>query len=1054
MTETKNNYVPYHIHTDYSLLDSCTKPEQYVEYAKELGIKAMAFTEHGKISNWTEKWNLCKEAGIKYIHGVEIYLTESFDEKVRDNYHTILLAKNMDGLRELNSLVSLSFDETHFYYTNRLSFEEFLHISNNIISTSACLASPLNKLNDDNVWYEQLVQKYDFLEVQAHNHPEQAAFNKRLLELSKKYNKPLIVGTDTHSLNEYKAMCRKVLLKAKHKSYGDEDAFDLTFKTYDELVEMFNEQGALPEKEFMKAIENTNILDEMTEEIDLDLSIKYPILYGSREKDIEKFKENVETMFQDKLDKGIISKEREKEYREALEDEYAVFRKLDMEGFMLSQSEITKWCKDSGICLGPGRGSVGGSLVAYVTDITEVDPKRWGTIFSRFANEDRVEIGDIDTDCLEEDRPRIFKYIIDRFGTSKTARVASFGTLQDKAVIDEIGRAFSIEFAEKFPDVKNPWSLDKIASIKKEYEKDPESTRLAYKDLFTFFDGLLGTKISQSIHPAGIVISPITLPDNFGVFDKEGELCLMLDMDNIHDFTGLAKYDMLILKTVGVIKDTCKYIDQQYPRMWDMDFGDIDVWDDMSSDLSMIFQFESPFAADCFKKFQPRSIEDMSIVTAAVRPSGTSYRDDILARKVNKNPSEMIDKLLEKNLGFLVFQEDTTRFLTDICGFSGGEADTVRRGIGRKKKEILDAAMPKIKEGYCNKSDKPREVAEKEIDEFIQIVEDSARYQFNYSHAAAYSMVGFLCGYYRHYYPLEFITSYLNNAANEADIKTGTDFAKRRGIKITMPKWGISRSDYYFDKERNTISKGLASIKYIGGEIAEQLYDLSQSNEVHNFMELLMLLNSQSKLNSKQLDILIKIDFFSEFGNQRELLYIVDIFSKLFKKGEAKQINKNKVAGHPIEPVIQKYSVGTTKSGSFAASYTLLDIDSILFESEDIVKAMNMPDLSVVEKVDNYAELIGDGIYVSGEENDRRKLYVTDVKPLVRKSDGHQFGYSVFTSSIGSGVEARFTVKNRMFDMIPLKKKDIIYCERWHKDKQYFVLDFYSKIDKSVAINQ
>lgn len=235
----------YHCHTELSLLDSCTKYQEYVDLAVKNGQKALSISEHGKPLNWTEKWNACKQAGIRYIHSVEIYLTESLKEKVRDNYHTVLMARNMDGLRELNALVSLSCDKDHFYYTNRLSFDEFLGISKNIITTSACLASPLNKLDENHPRYMELARKYDFLEVQAHNHPEQIEFNKRLVKLAKQLGKPLIAGTDTHSSSKYKAECRAVLLAAKHKSYGDEDAFDLTYKTYDELVEMFRTQGAL-----------------------------------------------------------------------------------------------------------------------------------------------------------------------------------------------------------------------------------------------------------------------------------------------------------------------------------------------------------------------------------------------------------------------------------------------------------------------------------------------------------------------------------------------------------------------------------------------------------------------------------------------------------------------------------------------------------------------------------------------------------------------------------------------------------------------------------------
>ena len=264
----------YHCHSEYSLLDSCTKFQDYIDLAVENGQRALSISEHGKPMNWTEKWAACKKAGIRYIHSVEIYLTETLEEKIRDNYHTVLIARNMDGVRELNALVSRSCDKDHFYYTNRLSFDEFLGISNNILSTSACLASPLNKLPPDHPRYAELVQKYDFLEVQAHNHPDQIAYNKRLAELAKQYGKPLIAGTDTHSSSKYKAECRAVLLASKHKSYGDEDSFDLTYKTYDELVEMFRVQNALSEEDYMQAIENTNILYNLTEEIELDTWLK------------------------------------------------------------------------------------------------------------------------------------------------------------------------------------------------------------------------------------------------------------------------------------------------------------------------------------------------------------------------------------------------------------------------------------------------------------------------------------------------------------------------------------------------------------------------------------------------------------------------------------------------------------------------------------------------------------------------------------------------------------------------------------------------------------
>lgn len=1042
------SYVMYHCHTDYSLLDSCTKPEEYINLAVENGQKAISFSEHGKPLNWTEKWAMCRDAGIRYIHSVEIYLTETLENRVRDNYHTVLMAKNMDGVKELNELVSLSCDSDHFYYNNRLSFEEFLNISSNIITTSACLASPLNNLPDDHPMYMALAKKYDFLEVQGHRHPDQVAFNQRLLRLSKQIGTPLIAGTDTHSSTQYKAECRSVLLSAKHKSYGDEDSFDLTYKTYDELVDMFRTQEAIPEREYMDAIENTNLLYDMTEDFELDTSIKYPILYGSREADDKKFDEIVENKFHDKVERGIIPEEQVDAFEDSIKEEMRVFKKLEMTGFMLSMSELVSWCKESGMAIGNARGSVGGSRVAYVTDIIDLNPETWHTVFSRFCNEDRKEIGDIDIDCVEADRPMIFQYITERFGTRKTARVASFGTIKSKGVIDDVGRHLAQQWNKKYPpDIENPWSLSNIARIKDEFDEDEERTKAEYPDLFYYYDGLLDTKISQSVHPAGIVISPITLPDNYGVFDKDGENCLMLDMENIHDFTGLAKYDFLVLKTVQVIRDACDYIGVPFPKSHEVDWNDEAVWKDMAKDATALFQFESNFSHDCFKKFKPKNIFEMSMVTACIRPSGTSYRDSLLARIPHKNPSEMIDELLRDNLGYLIYQEDTIEFLQRVCGLSGSEADNIRRAIGRKQRDRLEAALPSILDGYCSKSPKPREDAEREAKEFLQIIEDSSAYQFGKNHSIAYCMLGYLCGYFRYYYPIEFLTSFLNNAANDEDIKKGTQYASKVGIRVTMPKFGVSRADYGFDKEQNVIAKGLSSVKYMSETVANELFDVaSNQKDLYSFMDVLKVINNDTSLNRRQLEILIKIDYFSDFGNQRELLKIEELFYDMFKCGDVKQLAKTAVDGTFLEQIVKKYAIGTTKSGGVAKRYTVLDVDSIMIETEQAILSLNLQDICDTEKVRNFVEAMGYAGYVSGKEEDRRKLYILRVYPIKNKTTGRRFGYSVLTKSIGSGKESRFSVFCNVYDKNPITEGDIIYCKAFIREGRYFRLTQYSKI--------
>ena len=390
-----SNYIAYHVHSDMSLLDSCTQFNDYVDLASELGQSALACTEHGRINEWFAKKRYAESKGIKFIHGVECYLTKSIDEKVRDNYHTILLARNYDGFLELNELLSKSWDKDdgHFYYANRITFDEFLGISDNIISTSACLASPLNKLDMLDPYYERLVKKYTYLEIQAHDHPDQRDFNVHLATLAERYNKKLIAGTDTHNSSMYKEECRRILLKSKHQSYGDEDSFDLTYKTYDELVEMFRRQGILPEKLYLQAIDNTNEMAEMCEEYEIDCSIKYPILYGSEQEDEKKYFEVIDTMFAEKLANGVIPEEQREEFESRLAEEKQVLSKIGMNGFMLSMSELLSHFNNEGMKFGPSRGSVGGSAAAYVTDIIDLNPVTWDTIFSRFCNEDRVEVG-------------------------------------------------------------------------------------------------------------------------------------------------------------------------------------------------------------------------------------------------------------------------------------------------------------------------------------------------------------------------------------------------------------------------------------------------------------------------------------------------------------------------------------------------------------------------------------------------------------------------------------------------------------------------------------
>jgi len=336
-------------------------------------------------------------------------------------------------------------------------------------------------------------------------------------------------------------------------------------------------------------------------------------------------------------------------------------------------------------------------------------------------------------------------------------------------------------------------------------------------------------------------------------------------------------------------------------------------------------------------------------------------------------------------------------------------------------------------------------VAEEEAKEFIKILEDSADYQFGFNHSIEYCIVGYYCAYLRYYYPIEFITALLNNAANDSDIANGTDLAGRYGIKITNPKWGVSRSEYFFNKDENTIAKGLASMKYMGAAVADELYELSTRKTYDSFVDLLYDINKETTLGSRQLSNLIKIDYFSMFGNQRELLRIVD-FMERFKFGEAKKIKCDEVNGTQIEAIVRNFSTCQNKNGSPAKSYTLLDVMAILREIEKMILDIHMDDLGDIVKVKNFEEIMGFAGYVSGNSSDRRKLYIKEVFPLKNRTTGEQFGYSIITKSIGSGKEARFTVRNSVFKKSPVKKGDIIYCEDYYKNGIYFTMTKFHKI--------
>lgn len=511
-----------------------------------------------------------------------------------------------------------------------------------------------------------------------------------------------------------------------------------------------------------------------------------------------------------------------------------------------------------------------------------------------------------------------------------------------------------------------------------------------------------------------------------------------------------------------MINETCKMlgIDRLDPDNVDLD--DMDVWRSIRDDTTLIFQWESNSAQAYLKKFMSdKTIETarekvpnfsmikwLSFGNGLLRPACASFRDSVANGEFYDNGLKELNDFLAPEAGRIAMQETIMQFLVKFCGYSNAESDNVRRAIAKKKG--TEKLLPEIEKRFIDYTSTNYGISAEKcaivIKPFIQVILDASAYAFSWNHSDAYSMIGYICGYLRYYHPLEFITAALNIFRDNAE-KTAaiTKYAKRNKIKITTPKFGYSKSEYFYMNDKRVIAKGLSSVKFMSEALANELFDLSQKHTYTSFIDLLTDIYRETSANSRQVEILIKIDYFSDFGNQRELFRICDIFD-LFKKGEAKQIRKDAVAMTPLEDVVKQYATGSTKSGGDAKSYTLLDVPAIMRGCEQKIREAGLSDLSDIIKVKNFAEIMGYVGYVSGKEEDRRKLYVKDVFPVKRKRDGVQFGYSILTQSIGSGIESRFTVFNRLYEKDPIKKDDIILCTSFDRDGSYFTMTGYQHV--------
>ena len=1020
-----SNYTVLHCHTELSNgttnIDSVTKYEDYIKRASELGMKSIAITEHGNILSWLKKKDCCEKYGLKYIHGIEAYLTETTDTKVRDNYHCCLYARNWEGVKELNKLISNSYNrnDNHFYYTPRILIDDLFKTSNNIIVASACLGGVFNKGNDEvkKRMLDFFIKNKDrcFLEIQHHNVKDQIEYNKYLFKLSQEYGLKLVTNTDTHCLNKKHVKGRDILQRAKNIRFDNEDGWDLTFKSYDELIESYKQQNSLPMFVILEAMENTNRIADMIEEFTMDKSYKYPKLY-----------DNSEDVLKQKINEGVIRTGIDKlpnyetEYLPRIYSELETYKHNGAVDFLLLDENIKTWGREHDIYPGYSRGSCSGSLICYLLGITDVDSVLHKLNFERFMNTERVSLADIDTDWQPNQREAIKDYVYSMEGLY-CADIITFNTVALKGSIRDCARALKIDLSI-VNDICENINDDNI-----------ESYREQYKELFEYVDIVNGTVVSIGTHPCGQVVSPIPLDENMGLLTLATckNPVTMLNMKEI-DSLNYVKLDILGLDNIQIINETCKLAGIERLTPQNVDDNDEAVWQSIKEDTLGIFQWDgsgSYYIKDLFsdetikriKEVYPdfRYIDLMACGNGAIRPAGASYRDELAQGIFRDNGHKALNDLLAPTLGYLVYQEQIIAFLNQFCGYTMGEADIVRRGFA--KKTGTEQFIPQIKSGFIKTMKEKYEVEEEEsehiVESFIQVIEDASSYLFSLNHSLPYSYIGYICGYLRYYYPLEFMTVVLNVCKDDAEkTNKAIDYVKKHDMVIKPPKFRYSRAEYFMDKETNSIYKGMASIKYMNAQVSEELYKL-KDNQYNNFMDLLIDVYDKTSINSRQLSILIVIDFFEEFGKSQKLLDIVELYENIMskklksKKGE---VSFNKADLPYPQEIIEKYATEKSKEDK----YKQYKVERALELCNELMNDIPNIEMPSIYKIRMNFDTMGECNYYFEDYNPTTCIVVDVITKFKTKK--------AWLFSIASGHIAEVNIGEGYYNLQPFKALDVI----------------------------
>lgn len=912
-----SDFVHLHNHTHYSLLDGLTKVDELVDFVKANGMEAVAVTDHGTMSGLVEFYKTASSAGIKPVLGCEAYvaarkMTDRDPAYDKERFHITLLAMNNQGFENLCRLISAAEIDGR-YYKPRIDHDIMQKYSEGIICLSGCSSSEISVALKNNDlkrarklvdWYSEVFKDRFYLEMQDHGHPDspthwevQNKINQGLQKIAQDTGLPLVVTCDGHYLKPEDQAAHEALLCIGTGS-NLSDPHRMSFKDFqlnvippDEIIMRWG-------KEFPDAIKNTKKIADLCN-VDLDLGRilipKFTVPEGETEKSyLDKlvfrglvFRYGGETPEEaDKMSVAECRKCLNQDILDRIDYELGVVDKMGYNGYFLIVQDFINWGKQQRIVYGPGRGSAAGSILAYALRITELDPLKYGLLFERFLNPDRISMPDIDTDIQDTRRDEVIEYCTEKYGSARVSNIVTFGKMMAKNAVRDVARVLEVPYIEAdriaklVPDpvmgrhIKLAQAIKDTPDLKSEYENNPTA-----KSVIDLAIQLEGTVRNHGVHACGVVIAPDDLVKFLPLeVSAKGPIATQFPMTQVEDL-GLLKMDFLGLSNLSVINNALRMIRKVYKN--DIDLYSVPLDDSktyqlfQNAETTGVFQLESAGMKRYLKQLKASSFEDIIAMVALYRPGPMQFIDSFIRRKHGEEPITYLHPGLENALkstyGILIYQEQFMQISKEWCGFTGGQADTLRKAVGKKKIDLMEKVKPEFIDGAIKVGGASKQQAETFWDQLL----DFANYCFNKSHAACYALIAYWTAYLKAHYPDAFMAALMTSDMRWTD-RLAIEMAEcqRMGLKVLGPDINQSYSDFAIVGGENTIRFGLSAVKNMGKALIEEV--VIPERDAHGpFKSVCDFASrvSSNKFNKKSWESAIKTGAFDSFANRSDLLF-------------------------------------------------------------------------------------------------------------------------------------------------------------------------------------